>query len=317
MLDSLNPPAQADVALLGSTIFLQPIPNDSFQHTPPDRPVSGMPFAIGFLQRTQATHSQPPGPDGPPLLTHTKEVAMTHTTSKFLRAGLTSLILGLGALSLTAGSAFALQVSASDTQTTFTIMEQSGPFNGVDDKVYTEFDFSGVDWNTVTLNSAMLELHLTIGKGLTKSDEILFGSEVNGGGTDLVSSILGGVDLFDQTGLGAGTLNPLSFGLPVPSPGDNLVLNLDLNEFWDNADLQSALLGGDSLGKIYMKYSDDALVTSATLTLGYDDPSLDEPDNNCIDNCGPTPNPVPEPSTMILLGSGLMGLVAWRKRHQG
>ncbi|MDA0740069.1 MAG: PEP-CTERM sorting domain-containing protein [Nitrospirae bacterium] len=250
---------------------------------------------------------------------------MTHTTtnttnqgSRWLRAGLTSLILGVGALSLTASQAFALQVSVADTQNVFTVMEQSGPLNGVDDKVYTEFDFSGVDWNTVTLNSAMLELHLTVVNGLTKSDEILFGDTLNGGATDLASSILGGVDLFDQTGLGPGTFNPLSFGLPVPSPGDMLVLNLDLNDFWDNADLQNAILGGDSLGKIYMKYSDDALVTSATLTLGYDDPSLDDPQpQGCTVSCDPTPNPVPEPSTMILLGSGLMGLVAWRKRHQG
>jgi len=245
---------------------------------------------------------------------------MTHTTTKqgnrWLHAGLTSLLLGVGALCLTASPAFATQVWVHDDTTTFNIMEQAGPYNGKNDKVYADFDFSGPDWNTVTINGALLELHLTVGNNGINSDEILFGSILNGGGTDLVDTILvGGVDLFDQTTVPGGIQNPNSFNLPVPNVGDELVLNLDLSLFYGYGDLQSKLLGGDSVDNIYMKYSDDALVTYAKLSFGYDE-VLDIPDTNC-DNCPPTTNsPVPEPSTMILLGSGLMGLVAWRKRQQ-
>ncbi len=236
-------------------------------------------------------------------------------TSQFFRASVTSLILGVGALCVTAGNAAATQVFVSNTQTTFTIMEQKGPFNGIDDKVYTEFDFSGVDWNTVTLNSAILDLNITYINGAINSDEVLFGDTLNSGATDLASSILGGVDLFDQTTVPNAIKNPLTFDLPVPGVGAHSY-TLDLGLFYNYGDLQNALLGGDSLGKIYMKYSDDALVTSATLTLGYE--PLNNPNSNCGNTCTPVPtNPVPEPSTMILLGSGLMGLVAWRKRHQG
>lgn len=237
-------------------------------------------------------------------------------TSRYVRASLTALILGVGSLCLSTGNAFATQVWVSDTQTTFTVMEQVGQLNGINDKVYTEFDFTGTNWNTVTMNGALLELHITVGSAGINSDEVLFGSALNGGATNLADPILGGVDLFDQTTVPVAIQNPLTYNLPVPSVGDNLVLNLDLGLFYSYTDLQNALLGGDNLGKIYMKYSDDATVTSATLTLGYDEP-LNEPNNNCIDECGPVPtNPVPEPSTMILLGSGLMGLVAWRKRQQ-
>lgn len=233
--------------------------------------------------------------------------------SQFLRGSLTFLILGVGALCLTASPALATQVFVSNTQTSFTVMEQKGPLNGVDDKVYTEFDFSGVDWNTVTLNSAILELHITYTNGAINSDEILFGDTLNVGATDLDSSILGGVDLFDQTTVPNAIKNPLTFGLPVPGVGAHSY-TLDLGLFYDYGDLQTALLGGDSIGKIYMKYSDDATPTYAKLTLGYDQVLVD-PETNCINECGPSTNPVPEPSTMILLGSGLIGLVAWRKRH--
>ena len=235
-------------------------------------------------------------------MTHTT----THRSSRWLHAGITSLVLGLGALCLSTGNAFASQVWVSDTQTTFTIMEQVKAFNGIDDKVYTEFDFTGTDWNTVTMNAALLELHLTVGSAGINSDEVLFGSALNGGATDLADAILGGVDLFDQTTVPVAIQNPLTYNLPVPSVGSDIVLNLDLGLFYGYTDLQNALLGGDSLGKIYMKYSDDAIVTSATLSLGYDQPL--GPDTN-------TQAPVPEPSTMILLGSGLVGLVAWRKRQ--
>ncbi len=102
----------------------------------------------------------------------------------------------------------------------------------------------------------------------------------------LTPEALANVFLFDASKLGP--------GLPYPTlPVTNHTVTMDLRDFYGSDDLETRLFGGTA-GQLNFRFSDDALVSNATLEL------------TAIQN--------PEPATLLLLGTGLVGLVAWRRR---
>ena len=108
-----------------------------------------------------------------------------------LRAGIASLTLGLAALLLSAGSAFAAPVEFSFTETLssgdFTIVElvqsSGNTGDGIDEWSFGMFNLMGYDWANLTITE--FKLSLTLDPTLTKyinveTDEVLFGSAFTG-----------------------------------------------------------------------------------------------------------------------------------------
>jgi len=221
----------------------------------------------------------------------------------WFRTSITSLTLGVGALLLSAGSAFATPVdevwetgiALSDR----VITNQSGAItgDGKDERVVGVFN-STTDWTYYSLTGATLHLTLTPKSNGITSDEILFGSMLNGSMDDLVDPIFDngmgkvGVDLFVSHN------NIRSFNEPDPTVGVEITLDLDLLTQYSGSQLQNKLLSG-TIGELVFKYSDDALLGPVTLDLHG------------------TYKPVPEPASLLLLGSGMIGLAAWRIRKGG
>lgn len=222
--------------------------------------------------------------------------------SKWFHTSILSLSLGLGALFLSAGTAFAIPMvdevwENGITLSDKTIVEQGGGIqgDGKNERVLGVFK-STIDWTYYTLTGATLHLTITPKNGNINSDEILFGSMLNGD-PDLVDPIFDngagkvGVDLFTSHN------NLNSFLEPDPDVDVTITLWLDLLEVYNASDLQNKLLSG-ILGELVFKYSDDALVGDVILDLHG------------------TYKPVPEPASLLLLGSGMIGLAAWRLRKE-
>ena len=143
-----------------------------------------------------------------------------------------------------------------------------------------DFD-NALGGGTYDLKSAFLELELLIGNVLFLTDHFNLG----------VPGDYFGLGVIGAPGSGATYLSTV-FSDAYTFVGDTVFVSLELLDFYSGSDVEALYLGtGGLVGGVF---SDDVTVNSATLTL--------------------TAIPNPEPGSLLLLGTGLLGLVAWRMR---
>jgi len=223
-------------------------------------------------------------------------IQSTLQTSRCFQVGVCSLVLGISSLLMGAGSAFATShsITMSDSITDFIYVEQGGggggPQNGIDERYVGGFDFSSnpdyAAFSGMNLFSAIVSVTLDPEHKGFKTDGLHIGGVLDG-----TQEVIGLPEIFYHKTPG--------LGLPVPpivkgDDSDTVTYVFDLLDFYSASDVLSHLTGGDLDGGLWLRTGDDAFSISASLEL------------TAVQN--------PEPASLVLLGSGLIGMAAWRFR---
>jgi len=224
----------------------------------------------------------------------------TQRTSRWLKVGLCSIALGVSSLFLAPGSAFATPVTMSDSISDFIYVEQGGGSspNGINERYVGEFDFSSnPDYAAFTATGqhivdAMLTVTLNPEHKGFKTDGFHIGGVLDGN-----REVIGLPEIFYHAPKIPGP------GLPVPTivkndDSDTVTYVVDLLAFYSASDVLSHLIGGDLDGGLWLRTGDDAFTISASLEM----------------TAARVVNP--EPASLLLLGTGLVGLAAWRCRKE-
>ncbi len=228
--------------------------------------------------------------------------------NRWFGIGLCSVALGVSSLFLATGSALATTIFDFDELTngdgtviahvSNNKLATSGDFyindfdgkkagNGGNEWRFGEFNLSGTNWSDYMIKSAKLTLTLNAKNNGVKNDKIFLGSVFNF--TDYI--------LTDEVGIASlfvGGKKP-TYGLDLPVLGEETMVMVDLLTYISKSKFKN-LLQGEDTGYIWLKYSDDAVLSYAKLEV------------SAVQN--------PEPASLILLGTGLVGLAAWRYRKE-
>jgi len=225
-------------------------------------------------------------------------IQSTFQPSKCLQVGVCSLVLGIGSLLMGAGSAFAtpVPVTMSDSISDFIYVEQggggNGPQNGINERYVGEFDFSSnTDYAAflgMNLVSAMVSVTLDPEHKGFKTDGLWIGGVLDG-----TQEVIGLPEIFYHKTPGLGLSVPT---IVTGDDSDTVTYVVDLLAFYSASDVLSHLTGGDLDGGLWLRTGDDAFTISASLEM----------------TAARVVNP--EPASLLLLGTGLVGLIGYRMR---
>ena len=162
--------------------------------------------------------------------------------------------------------------------------------DGIDDTTYWNFNFNGAGLASFIaggpITSAILTLTVTPRQSGVLDDRVYIGNATGGF-----------IPAANPAFIGVQNTIPTLASLPLNATA---TVTANLVNFYSPAELLTLLqngFGGSGAGIIPFVYHDDTVTSFASLAL-----------TNSV------PSGVPEPSTMALMGAGLLGILAWRKK---